>query len=199
MPVIGTCPGCGAKAPLAHFILEDKYKKALVAALKMPAGIADLVLPYLGLFAPPSGRAVRADKLARIVTELTDLVTSAAVTRKRVTHTAPLELWRLGIEQTLMARAAGSLVLPLDDHNYLAEIVWRSAAKAASRGETAAPKVSHASHRPFADAGAAQQGLRNEIAGLERLIAGAKGEAKTQLEAQLNTLQRRLEASREPA
>lgn len=198
MPVTGTCPSCGQKAPIEHFVIEEKYKKALLAAFKMPAGIADLVLPYLGLFAPASGRAIRADKLARIVTELTDLVGSAQVTRSRITHVAPLELWRAGIEQTLLARDTGSLALPLESHAYLSEIVWRLAAKAQARGETAQPAVSHPSHRPFDARPEQAQQLQAEIGGLKRLIGGAKGEAKTQLEGQLTALEKRLEKAREP-
>jgi len=197
MPVTGTCPTCGTKAPLEHFVIEEKYKKAMLAAFRLPPQLADLVLPYLGLFAPASGRAVRADKLARIVTELTDLVTSAQVTRNRITHAAPLELWRSGLEQALLARDAGSLALPLENHHYLMEIVWRLAAKTTARGETSAPTVSHASHRPFAPA--PRENLKAEIDSLQRLINGASGENKTQLEAQLNALQMRLEKSRESA
>lgn len=196
MALNGTCPSCGAKAPLDHFLVEQKYKEALVAALSVPAPLAELTMRYLGLFAPPGGRAINANKLARIVGEFAELTRSAQVTRNRITHAAPLELWRAGLEATLAARDAGSLVLPLSDHHYLAEIVWRLAAKAAAGSERHAPTVSHPSHRAFepgsraADKPAAsKKDSAAEAASLKRLIAAASGAGKTQLEAQLKQLE----------
>lgn len=196
MAVQGTCPSCGAKAPLDHFVNDQKYRVALAAAFATPAGIASLVLPYLGLFAPTTGRAVRADKLARVCTEFKDLVTSAEVTRNRNTYAAPLELWRAGIESVLAARDTGSLILPLDSHAYLTEVVWRLARKATTKRETTAPVVSHASHKRFEDRPEERATGRSsaaEVDGLRKLIAASKGEARTNLEAQLA----KLEAARE--
>lgn len=188
MALYGSCPTCGAKAPLEHFINEAKYRQALAAAFATPAGLADLVLPYIGLFAPPGGRAINANKLARIAGEFAELTKSAQVTRNRITHVAPLELWRAGLEATLAARDAGTLALPFDNHHYLAEIVWRLAAKASASGERVASKVSHASHKPFADTRSTVDSAA-EASGLKRLIAASKGEAKAALEKQLKRLQ----------
>lgn len=190
MALYGTCPSCGAKAPLEHFVAESKYRQALAAAFATPAQLTDLVLPYLGLFAPGSGRAVRADKLARIVSEFSELTRSAQVTRNRVTYAAPVELWRAGLEAVIAARDAGSLVLPLDGHAYLSEIVWRLAAKAAAGAERkAAPAISHPSHRPFEEPAPKRSGAA-ERASLQRLIdASPDGAAKAALQQQLNRLQ----------
>lgn len=187
MALAGTCPNCGTKAPLDHFVIEPKYKQALAAAFATPAPLADLVLPYLGLFAPPTGRAINANKLTRIVAEFAELTGTGRVIRNRVTHAAPPALWCEGIEATLAARDAGTLVLPLGDHNYLAEIVWRLAAKAAATGERAAPTVSHPSHQRFDAPPTTDRGA--EVASLERLIANASGDAKTALQRQLTRLQ----------
>lgn len=181
-----TCPNCGIKADLAYFVLEDKYKKAMLAAVRIPPSLEGVLIDYLGLFAPP-GRAIRADKLQRVITELADLVSSAQVSRNRITHVAPIELWREGIEAVLQAR--DTLSLPLDNHNYLSEIVWRLAAKAAGKGEYAKPTVSHPSHRPFAEqsddrvkelrhlrklhAQSPNEGLAEQIANLEKQLTGA--------------------------
>ena len=195
MALNGTCPSCGAKAPLEHFVIEARYKQALAAAFATPAALADLVLPYLALFAPASGRAIAAPKLARIVGEFAELTGAAQVTRNRNTHAAPAELWRAGLEATLAARDAGTLALPLDGHAYLAEIVWRLAAKAAAGGERPAPRVSHPSHRAFDDRGppdivCRRPGGAAERASLQRLIdASPDGAAKTALEQQLQRLQ----------
>jgi hypothetical protein len=186
------CPSCGTKGPVDIFLAEPKYKAAFAEALKIPPALADLVLPYLGLFAPPSGRAIRADKLLRVSRELRELVTSGQVTRKGITQAAPLDAWRYGMEQTIAARDAGSLELPLDDHNYMASIVWRQANKAAGRQESGASKVSHPSHKVYEDEGRSQdrQDLQAELAHFKRLQAMAPNEQTAKqiaaLEAKLN-------------
>lgn len=147
MTISGTCPDCGARAPITHFLSEQKYKEAVVAALKLPAPLSELVLPYMGLFAPTSGRAIRADKLSRVVTELAELIGSAEVTRQGTSYTAPVELWRQGLESVLAAREADRLSLPLSNNNYLCEIVWRTAAKSTAKPTSSAP--TNSSHQPY--------------------------------------------------
>lgn len=148
MPITGTCQTCGTKAPLEHFLIEEKYKRSIVAALAIDNSIAGLVISYLGMFSPASGRAVRADKLARMVDELSTLVNSGQVTRNRVTHVAPLALWKLGLEETLAVRDAGKLVTPLENHHFLEAVVWSMAAKGKGKREMAdASRPLHPSHK----------------------------------------------------
>lgn len=185
MPITGVCPSCGAKAPLEAYLAETRYLQAMVPALRMPAQLADQVLPYLALFSPATGRAIRPDRLARVVATLCDLVTSAQVTRKRITHAAPLELWRQGLEEALHARDTGSLVLPLVDHAYLSEIVWRLAAKAGGQQQRQqdAARPLHPSHRIAAPDKFGQVqtvgrlALRAQLEHLKKLYGKAPNEA----------------------
>lgn len=175
MSLPACCPTCGTKGPVDIFLAEPKYKAAFAEALKMPPALADVVLPYLGLFAPPSGRAIRADKLLRVARQLRELVTSGQVTRQGITQAAPQELWRFGLEQTLATRDAGTLDLPLNDHNYLVTIVWRQSNKAAGRQPGGQPKISHPSHRPYQDS-KKEQNVRAELAHFKRLQEMAPSE-----------------------
>ena len=145
MAIPGVCPSCGSKFDLPQALTDAEARQALAAALALPAPLARQVIPYMALLAP-QGRAIAMGKLARLLNDLTALVSSGKVTRKGETYACPLELWQAGIMETLNARDAGSLVLPLKDHNYLAEIVWRMAAKAAQKARQST--VSHPSHRP---------------------------------------------------
>lgn len=181
-----TCPNCGTKAPLDYFISEPKHKAAMLAAVRIPPSLEGVLIDYFGLFAPP-GRAIRADKLQRVITELADLVSGAQVSRNRITHVAPVELWKQGIEAALQAR--DTLSLPLDGHNYLAEIVWRLAAKAASKGEYTQPTVSHPSHRPFNKQG---DDRVKELRHLRRLQAQSPNDG---LAEQITKLEQQLGAS----
>lgn len=187
MSIVGICPDCGVKFPLHLALTEVEAQRALQAALDMPAPLAKQVVPYLRLFSTGKKTATNS-KLARVITELTALVTSGQVTRKRETFAAPLEIWQEALDETLLSVERGGVILPLSDHNYLAEIAWRKAQK-----KRAVPQqtVSHPSHRQAAlSNGANNQPMRAaEVASLKRLIAASKGAAKEQLEAQLSALQ----------
>ncbi len=134
MSIPGVCPNCGAKFDLHLALNEANSRRALAAALEVPAPLARLVVPYMALFSPAK-RAMAMGKLERLLRELTDLVTSGQVTRKGMTYGAPQQLWKTGIEEALNANDAGSLILPLTDHNYLSEIVWRASRKDAGKAE----------------------------------------------------------------
>jgi hypothetical protein len=145
MAIPGVCPSCGSKFDLPQALTDAEARQALGAALALPAPLARQVVPYMALLAP-KGKAISMGKLARLLSELTQLVTEGKVTRKGETYGCPLELWQAGIMETLNARDAGSLILPLKDHAYLTEIVWRMAAKASQQAKQRT--VSHPSHRP---------------------------------------------------
>jgi hypothetical protein len=130
---------------LEQALTDAEARSALVAALELPAPLARLTVRYLALHAP-EGRTIQWPKLTRLIVELTALVTTAQVTRRGVTHAAPLEIWRAALEEVLSAREAGTLVLPLDGHGYLTEICWRIAAKGAGVAE--AQREAAARQRP---------------------------------------------------
>lgn len=149
MPIPGVCPSCGSKFDLVHALTDAEARLALGAALELPAPLAKLIVPYMALHAP-QGKAMAWSKLARLLREITEQVTSGQVMRKQITYAAPLDLWKNGIEEMLAARDTGSLVLPLSGHGYLTEVVWRMAAKATNSNTVKTEqKISHPSHRIY--------------------------------------------------
>ncbi len=191
MPIPGVCPSCGSKFDLCHALTDADARVALGAALELPPSLAKLVVPYMALHAP-QGKAMAWSKLARLLREITQLVTSGEVTRKKITYVAPLELWREGIEEMFSARDTGSLILPIDGHGYLAEIVWRKAAKATNgQANKREVKVSHPSHRIYtSDDGSQNIGaIRAEIESLKRInITGQLNNQIAKLEQQVAEL-----------
>lgn len=178
MAVNGVCPECGYKFPLHQALADADARQALAAVLELPAQLAKWVPSYLALLSPP-GRAIVMPKLARLLRELTALVTSAQVTRKRITHAAPLELWAQGIEATLAARDAGSLILPLADHDYLCEVVWRLAAKSSGKQQRQADDARplHPSHRVVQPDEVLRRGSGGLVSTLQMLQKKAPNEA----------------------
>jgi hypothetical protein len=132
MTVAGVCPDCGTARPIAEYLSEARARQALHAALKLDPRLADPVLEYLALFAP-TGRKLASNKLVRVLTELGELVAAGTVEHKKMTYSAPVDYWRLGLEEMLTARER--LTLPLSNHNYLRAVVAGIATKAMGNGE----------------------------------------------------------------
>lgn len=132
MSVHGVCPECGGVRPIAEYLSEARARQALHAALKLDPRLADPVLEYLALFAP-AGRKLASNKLVRVLSELGELVASGQVEHKTVVHAAPVDYWRMGLEEMLAARER--LTLPLSNHNYLRAVVAGIATKAGGRQE----------------------------------------------------------------
>ena len=153
-----TCPGCGFSADLEAFLNDMKWREAMVPALVLPPALAPLLLQYLRLFSPPKN-ALRADRVAILLTELADWVTACRVQRGGREFVAPVALWQLGIEEVLAARDAGTLVLPMKTHGYLLQVVASLAAKAGARAESEGIKTARgetpvgftSAHRAVAD------------------------------------------------
>ncbi len=132
MGMHGVCPDCGTVRPVSEFLADARARQALDAALRLDPRLADALLDYMGLFAPP-GRKLQTRKLVRLLNELHDLVRSAEVTVNRVTYAAPVAYWRQGMEE-MVARRDG-LTLPLSTHAYLEKVVFGIASKAAGTAE----------------------------------------------------------------
>ena len=146
MPINATCPSCGAVYPIEHGLTDAAARAALAAALAMPSGIANLVIPYLGLHAP-AGRKVQMGKLARVIDELVAIINSGEVSRRSEARPAPVAAWSAGLAEVLKMRDAGNLELPLTGHGLLCEIVFRQVSKAGAQ-QAAATRPLHPSHRP---------------------------------------------------
>lgn len=171
----GVCPDCGTVRPITEYLSEARARQALHAALKLDPRLADPLLEYLLLFAPP-GRKLAANKLVRLLTELGDMVGAGQVTRGHMTYATPTDYWRMGLEEMIARR--DRLTLPLKSHGYLQEVVCGIANKAAGVTERKAEEVrSYRHHRestggPVAVADAVDPQARRE-AGL-RGAAAAK-------------------------
>jgi hypothetical protein len=191
--ITGCCPNCGQKSPIAAFLAETQYKQALLQALAMPASLADLTVRYLGLFAPSSGRAIRADRLTRLLEDLVKLVNGGEVKRHGIATPAPQKLWQQGLEVVIAKRDEGTLDLPLSDHKLLEEIVWRASRKAGDRPKhQAAYREVHQPDAPQQNPQIERQNHLGEINGLKQLLKVARGSAKTQLADNIERLEQKI-------
>jgi hypothetical protein len=177
MPINGTCPHCQGTFPLELALAEADHRRALAAALAVPAPLARLVVPYMNLHAP-AGRNIARRKLTRLLRELSDGVTSGQITRNGVSYACPLEAWKAGLEAVLLAHEAGTLVVPLEGHGYLVKVLWTAAAKAAGHAERQVEDGKrHRAHRA-SSGGLRPVGERLSGEALGQALEGLKSAAK---------------------
>jgi hypothetical protein len=212
MPIIGTCPACGTRAPLEAYIEDAAARRAMVALCERLAAHPAVLqrLPgYLGLHAP-AGRSAAWSKIARLIAELAELVAAPVVAWDRAERPCTPELWALAMDEAQDARANGTLSVPLDGHGWLRKVAWTKAGAAESRAEAArlaaargeTPVGYSAAHRAFDAPGnpaerVAADDIRELVAdllALKRLEAANPG-AHT---AEITRLQRRLDQLRGP-
>jgi inorganic triphosphatase YgiF len=192
MTLTGTCPTCGAKAPLDAYLLDAEARRAfdlLCRRLAAHPEVVRRVPAYLALHGRP-GRATAWPKVTRLIGELAELVTCAAVTWEGAARAATPELWALAMDEALDARAAGTLSVPLDGHGWLRKVAWTKAGQAearaeaarlsAARGETPIGySAAHATSRltpPEAAARDDLQELISDLRALQRLEAAKPGQ-----------------------
>lgn len=137
-----TCPCCGSINSIEALLTDAAARQAVAAALELPAGLGERLLRYLGLFRP-QGRALAWDRAARLLEELRAAIDAGCIERNGQTWSAPLDYWRLALDQMLDSRP--TLALPLKSHGYLYEIIAGMARKAgeqrAAREEVAAERA----------------------------------------------------------
>lgn len=131
MTLKATCPECGMTGDMAAFVTQGEHNIAVAAALEMPALLSSRIVRYLGMFRPAS-RSLASAKLARLLTELKENITSGVIERKGITRDAPLKVWMLALDQ-LLERPPSNL--PLSSHGYLYEVVANCADRHASEVE----------------------------------------------------------------
>ncbi len=127
-----TCPICFARYAIEAAFTDDDARRAVAAALKMPAPLGDLILRYIGLFRAPK-RALSWDRAARLIEELLAPMQAGRIERHGRTWAAPLEAWRAALADMLDRR--DKLQLPLKGHGYLFEIVTAQANKTEAQAE----------------------------------------------------------------
>ena len=120
------CPGCGTTLSLDALIAHDASRDALAAAFKVSGALGAALVRYLALFRPPA-RELTFDRVARLLNDVLPDLHAQRITRKGQSYEAPPEAWIWAIEQTLAARDAGRLKLPLAGHGWLYEVLsnWR--------------------------------------------------------------------------
>jgi len=130
-----TCPECGAQAHVSAFFVEDDGKRLAGLFAEMEPVLGRAVLGYLGLF-KPGKQSLRLSRAVKLTQGLLDLVNTGTVCRDErngVRRAATPGLWAQGIEAMLTRRA--HLSLPLENHNYLREVVFSLADKADAQAE----------------------------------------------------------------
>lgn len=137
-----SCPACGAAFSLDVLIGNDGAREAVMAALKLPAPIGKLLIQYIALFRPPK-RNLSMDRLATLLNDLQPLIEAAAVERSGRIWSAPLDYWRMALEE--MVNKRDKLTLPLKGHGYLLAIIAGYGDKAEAKQE--AQKEDHKAGR----------------------------------------------------
>lgn len=119
----GKCPRCSYKAPILSFHQGGEDGRMGAALIKLPPHVLVLYYPYLSLFRPKSGCAVQTSKAERLTNEFAELVAKNYVSKKgQVDRPCPPRIWGMAMEK--MMEQAGSLTLPMPNHNYLRSIAW---------------------------------------------------------------------------
>ncbi len=130
LPII--CPSCHLKFPVESGITHAAAHAAIANAIKLPAPLGSLIIRYVGLFSPQS-RAINMDRLANILNELNDEISTGKVKHQNRTYPAPIQVWRIALEEILMKR--DKWTLPLKTHGLLISLVAQFAVGRAATEE----------------------------------------------------------------
>lgn len=163
--MVVTCPCCFARFAIEAALTDDDARRAVAAALKMPAPLGELVLRYIGLFRPAK-RALAWDRAAALIDALLLPIQAGRVERHGRMWAAPIDAWRVALNEMLDRRE--KLQLPLKSHGYLFEIVMAQANKTEARIERQAEEEKH--RRAHRDNGAplAVRDVLNKVPARER-------------------------------
>lgn len=150
-----SCPACGAEMTLDVLVAHEGAREAVLTALALPAPLGKLLVQYLAMFRPGK-RQLSWERVGTILAELRAPLEHARIERGGRAWPAPLDYWKLALEQMVQARDLGKLQLPLKSHGYLYEVIAGIANKAEGKAEQheharrggLTPIGAHASHRP---------------------------------------------------
>lgn len=129
-----TCPACGSSFSLDALLGNEGARDAVMAALAFPAPLGQHMIRYLALFRPLK-RSISLDRIANLINELLPMINAARITRNGGSHSAPLEYWRMAMDD--MVNKRDKLTLPLKNHGYLLSIIEGYNLKAEQRKEQA--------------------------------------------------------------
>ena len=115
-----TCPCCGAAHSIEGLLADQSAREAVIAALGLPGALGERLVRYVSLFRPRE-RALSWERAARLLRELNAAVSAGQIERDGRVYPAPLDYWKLAIDQMLDQR--DKLKRPLKSHGYLFEII----------------------------------------------------------------------------
>lgn len=129
--MILTCPCCAGRFSIEAALTDEQARQAVAAALKLPAPLGDRVIRYLALFRPKQ-QALRWDKAARLLTELTEAVNAGQIEHEGRTYAAPRYIWEIALDKMLGKPPKG---LPLKNNGYLWQVIVSVREELAARQE----------------------------------------------------------------
>lgn len=117
-----TCPCCGAAYTIEVLLADRDAREAVSTAFRLPPSLSDRLLRYIALFRPAE-RALSWGRAARLMAELEAMITAAQIERNGQYYPAPVDAWRVAIDQIIDMRDRNMLALPMKSHGYLLEIL----------------------------------------------------------------------------
>lgn len=129
-----TCPVCHARYAIEAALADADARRAVAAAAKLPGGVGEAAIAYVGLFRPAKS-ALSWKRAARLLDELVAMVGAGGVARKGRSWKAGVNEFQSAFETVLGQRE--KLTLPLTSHGYLLEVLVGIADKAEGQAERA--------------------------------------------------------------
>lgn len=128
------CPCCAARFDIEAAINDETARQAIALALAAPRELKRVLPAYLGLFRPRE-RQLSWSRFEKLLRELLEMIEAGQIERKGRSWAAPVEHWRLGMDQMIEGRER--LTLPLKTHGYLLEIIAGMVDKTEAKAEAA--------------------------------------------------------------
>lgn len=120
-----TCPACGASCSLEAWSADAHARYAMQEIAQLPEGVSRCAPSYLALFRPASGRGLRWDKAARLLSELRTLVSEAKISwDNKPARPNRAAAWARAMEKIVEHPPRR---LPLKSHGYLTAMAWEFA------------------------------------------------------------------------
>lgn len=117
-----SCPACGALFSLDALLGNEGAREAVMAAMQLPAPLGWHMIRYIALFRPAQ-RQLSLDRVANLINELLPMIAEAKFERNGRIWSAPLDYWKMAMNDMLNKRGDGTLTLPLKSHGYLLTII----------------------------------------------------------------------------
>ncbi len=127
------CPSCGAIHSAEAWFNEGEIKASFLIVVSLPKPVCDMVIGYLALFRPRTGRSLQWGKTRRLLTEIRAMISETHIKWDgKPARPCTSVMW--GQAMTRMADQPPAR-LPLTSHNYLRAIVYDLADEADRQAE----------------------------------------------------------------